>query len=124
MMATDLTVILEDRPGTLAELGETLGKSNINIEGICGFPCEGKGTLHVLVQDGEAAAVALQQAGLSIGNQRQVLVVEIDDRPGTFGEMTRQFAEIGVNVDLVYLTTRSQLVIGVDDLNKASSVID
>ena len=33
----DLTVQLEDRPGTLAELGEALGNAGINIEGIAGF---------------------------------------------------------------------------------------
>jgi hypothetical protein len=48
-MTTDLTVILADRPGTLADVGEALGKSGINIDGMCGFPCEGKGVLHILV---------------------------------------------------------------------------
>ncbi|NIT57181.1 MAG: amino acid-binding protein, partial [Phycisphaerae bacterium] len=37
-MAKDLTVILEDRPGTVADMGEALGKAGINIEGGCGFP--------------------------------------------------------------------------------------
>ena len=45
-MAKDLTVVLEDRPGTLAAMGEALGKAGVNIEGICGFPAGGKGTVH------------------------------------------------------------------------------
>ncbi len=48
-MATDLTVILEDRPGTLADVGDALGGAGINIDGMCGFPCQGKGRLYVLV---------------------------------------------------------------------------
>lgn len=43
-MATDLTLILEDRPGTLADLGEAAGKAGVNIDGLCGFPSEGRGT--------------------------------------------------------------------------------
>ena len=35
-MAKDLTIILEDHPGALAKMGETLGEAGINIEGICG----------------------------------------------------------------------------------------
>jgi hypothetical protein len=42
-MATDLTIILEDRPGTLVDVGEALGKAGINIDGMCGFPCQGRG---------------------------------------------------------------------------------
>jgi len=54
-MPKDLTVVLEDRPGTLADVGEALGKAGINIDGLCGFPCQGKGILHILVEDAAAA---------------------------------------------------------------------
>ena len=39
-MAWDITVTLEDRPGTLAYLGEATGAAEINIDGVCGFLCE------------------------------------------------------------------------------------
>jgi len=48
-MTKDLTVISEDRPGTLANMGRALGKAGINIDGLCGFPCQGKGVIHILV---------------------------------------------------------------------------
>ena len=60
-----MKVILTDRPGTLADLGETLGKAGINIDGICGFPCEGKGIIHVLLEDATSARKVLEEAGLS-----------------------------------------------------------
>lgn len=59
-MATDLTIFLEDRPGTLANMGETLGEAGVNIDGGCGFACEGKGVIHILVEDASAA----QRAGM------------------------------------------------------------
>ncbi|MEE8120237.1 MAG: ACT domain-containing protein [Anaerolineales bacterium] len=122
-MAKDLTVILADRPGTLADLGETLGKAGINIDGMCGFPCEGRGVIHVLVEDGASARRVLEEGGMEVSGEREVLVLEGEDRPGTFGEITRKIANAGVNVDLCYLATKTRLVIGADDLEKARAAL-
>ncbi len=122
-MATDLTVILEDRPGTLADVGDALGGAGINIDGMCGFPCEGKGRLHVLVDDPMSARQALENGGLEVTAERDVLVHDIEDRPGAFGSVARRLAERGVNVDLAYLATRTRLVIGTDDLDKARAAL-
>ena len=122
-MAMDLTVILEDRPGTLADLGEALGKAGINIEGGCGFPCEGKGVIHILVEDAAAARQAMEEAGIEVRGERQVLVLEIEDRPGALGEVSRRIANAGVNIDLAYQATNNRLVLGVDDLDKARAAV-
>jgi len=119
----DLTVILEDRPGTLADMGETLGKAGINIEGACGFAVEDKGIIHILVEDAAAARRALEKVGIEVGEEREVLVLEIEDRPGALGEVCRRIANAGVNIDLGYLATNNRLVIGVDDLDKARAAV-
>ncbi len=118
-MAKDLTIILEDRPGTLAEVAEVLGKAGINIEGACGFPSEGKGVLHVLVEDAAGARRALAQTKAKVQGERDVLVMDIQDRAGELGKLTRRIAQAGVNVNLVYLAFRTRVVIGADDINKA-----
>ena len=122
-MAKDLTVILKDRPGTLGDMGEALGKAGINIEGCCGFRSEGKGVIHILVEDVAAAQRALQQAGLEVRDERPVLILEVENRPGVLGDVTRRIAKVGVNVDLIYLAANTRLVIGADDLDKARSAI-
>ncbi|HSR48417.1 MAG TPA: ACT domain-containing protein [Anaerolineales bacterium] len=122
-MAQDLTIHLEDRPGTLAEVGEVLGKAGINIDGLCGFPSEGKGVLHVLVEDGARAKTALESAGVSVSGLRDVLLLEIKDRPGAFGETARKIANAGVNVNLAYLATGTRLVIVADDLARARTAL-
>jgi len=122
-MAKDLTVILEDRPGTLADMGEALGKAGINIEGCCGFRSEGKGVIHILVEDVAAARKQLQKAGLVVRGEREVLVLEVEDRPGIFGNVTRRIAKAGVNIDLIYLATNTRLVIGADNPDKARAVV-
>ena len=121
-MAKDLTVLLEDRPGTLADLGEALGNAGINIDGMCGFPCEGKGVMHILVEDAAGARRALEDVGLEVSSERDVLLFEAEDRPGMLGEVARKIANSGVNVNLIYKATQTKLVIGADDLDKARAV--
>ncbi|MEE9513119.1 MAG: hypothetical protein V3V46_03490 [Anaerolineales bacterium] len=122
-MAKNLTIHLEDRPGALAEMGEALGKSVVNIDGICGVSCEGVGVLHILVEDAAAAHSAIERAGFKVQDERDVLVVNIVDRPGELGDIARKLANAGVNLDLLYLTASMDLVIGVDDLEKAQSAL-
>lgn len=122
-MATDLTVILEDRPGTLADMGEALGKAGINIDGFCGLPVAGKGTIHLLVEDGEAATKALSDAGLNVEGSRNVLVWEVEDKPGVFGAISRKIADAGVNIDFSYLASNNRLVLGADDVEKAEAAL-
>ncbi len=115
-MATDLTVVLQNRPGTIADMGEALGKAGVNISGVCGFPCGDEGILHVLVEDASAARSALADAGFEIRAERDVVVTDIDDRPGTLGEKARTIADAGVNVDLLYVTGDGKIVLGGDDV--------
>lgn len=122
-MATDLTVILEDRPGTIADLGEAAGAAGVNIDGICGFPAGGRGVLHVLVENADAARSAFEGAGAQIEDEREVLVVDIEDRPGALGQTARRIADAGVNVDLLYLTAGGKLVIGAGDLDGARNAL-
>ena len=60
-MAKDLLVRLENHPGTLAEMGEALGKAGVNIDGICGFPCGPEGNTHVLVENHQQARSLYQK---------------------------------------------------------------
>jgi hypothetical protein len=122
-MPKDLTIHLEDRPGALAEMGEVLGKSIVNIDGICGITSEGLGVIHILVEDAAAARSAIEQTGFAVHAERDVLVVDIVDRPGELGNIARNLANAGVNIDLLYLTAGMDLVIGVDDLQKAQSAL-
>jgi hypothetical protein len=119
----DLTVRLENRPGTLAALGEATGDAGINIEGMSGDNRLAE-LLHILVEDAAAAREALSGAGIEVTEERDVLVVEVEDRPGTLGEVARKLADTGVNVELIYATFGDvKVVLGVDDLEKARSAL-
>jgi hypothetical protein len=122
-MATDLTLMLADRPGMLAVVGETLGKAGVNIEAICGFPCEGSAIVHLVVDDPAAARTALERYGIEIGAEREVVMIPVDDRPGVMGALTRKVADEGINLELVYLGTGTRAVLGADDIGGLQKIL-
>jgi hypothetical protein len=122
-MRKDFVLIPDDQPGVLARLGEAAGAAGINIEGISAFTGQGKGVVHVLVPDAELALKALSEAGLDVRAARDVIVVDIDDRPGALGEFTRRLADENINVEQAYLATNNRLVLAVDDIARARDLI-
>ena len=124
-MAIDLTIELDDTAGELARLGEALGNGGVNIEGLCAVTVGGPtAEIHVLVEDAEAAFEALAAAGILVESEREVVVVEVDDRPGTLGDLSRRLGDAGVNMTMVYLATRTRLVVGADDLAGARRILE
>ena len=125
-MSRDLTVILDDEPGQLAKLGEATGRAGANIRGLAAFTGEGRGVIHLLFDDEHAARAraALEEAGLGVADDREVLVVDVHDRPGTLGELARELGEAGVNIELAYTTFGGvRLVIATDDLENARAAL-
>jgi hypothetical protein len=122
-MAKDLTVYLEDTPGTLADLGEALGNAGVNIEGGCGVQDDGRETFHLLFEDADAARQALDAAGIKVQAERDVVVTDVADTPGALGRIARSIADAGVNIELVYMASNNRLVIGASDLVKVRSLL-
>jgi hypothetical protein len=115
-MATDLTVGLVDRPGSLAKASDVLGRAGVNIEGASGYVCDGEGVFHVLVIDAERARRALIDSGFEIQAERQVVTVPIENRAGEAARILRRLADAQVNIDLIYTTLGGTLVLGADDI--------
>lgn len=122
-MYKDFVLIPDDQPGVLARLGEACEAAGINIEGISAFTGEGKGVVHVLVPDADAALSALSEAGLDVRAARDVLVVDCPDTPGSMGRICRRLADAGLNIQQAYIATQNRLVVAVDDIERAREVV-
>jgi hypothetical protein len=123
---TDLTVVLKDQPGQLATLGGATGEAGVNLQGMCAFTGEGRGIIHLLIADDDAqrAVKALTEAGMGVADQREVLVVDVTDRPGSLGELARQLAAANVNIELMYTTFGGvRIVIATDDMASARAAL-
>jgi hypothetical protein len=123
-MPTDLTLYLDDEPGELARVGDVLGKAGANIDGLCAVTSGGgQAVVHILVQDATPAFEALHDAGIQIASEQEVIVLNIDDRPGVLGDVARRLGAAKINLTTAYLATDTRLVLAADDLAAARSAL-
>jgi hypothetical protein len=123
-MASNLTIRLVHRPGTLAQATEALGCAGANIEGACGYVCEsGEGVLHVLITDTERARRALIDIGFEILAERPVVLVAVANAPGEAAKLFRRVADAGHNIDLLYLAADGRLVLAGDDVRAIGAAL-
>ncbi len=119
----DLTILLDNRPGALAGMGEALGRAGVSVEGGGVFVVDGRGVAHFLFEDGEAARRALEGAGIVVIADREVLIQRLkQEQPGQLGAIARRMAEAGVNIEVMYSDHANQLILVVDDLERGRSV--
>jgi len=126
-MAKNLTVVLQDRPGELARLGQAMGQAGVSIQGMSAMTGEGRGVIQLLFNDDSAPAArrALEGAGMGVADEREVLVIDVEDRPGSLGGLARALGEANVNIELAYTTFGGiKLVIATDDMDSARAALD
>ena len=121
----DLEIALENRPGALAEMGEALGRSGVSIEGGGAWVVNGEGVAHFLFEDGETAQAVLEKAGIRVVAVRDVVVQRLKQAvPGQLGSLTRKMAEAGVNIEVLYSDHDHQMILVVDEIEKARGVAE
>jgi len=119
----DLEILLKNEPGSLALLGETLGKYQFSLEGGGVFANGGLSIAHFLVDDAEKVKDVLQIAGIEVLQINEVLIQKLrQDVPGQLGMFCRRLAEAGINILVQYSDHANQLIVVVDDIEKGKLV--
>jgi hypothetical protein len=119
----DLTIEVENEPGALAAVAQAISDAGVNISAAtCTGPGE-KAEMHILVPHAEAARHALAISSVAVTGEREVVVVDAQDRPGELADLARKVAEAGVNIDLVYVATRTRVVFGAPDLDALKAAL-
>lgn len=116
-MAFDLVINVENTPGALADVAAAISDAGVNIAAATFVGSGQRAELHILVKHAEAARHSLAISHLAISSEREVVVVDVEDRPGVLADLTRRIARAGVNLDLVYVATRNRVVFGAADLD-------
>jgi hypothetical protein len=123
-MAFDLVIDIENTPGALARVAAAISDAGVNIAAAtCVGPAD-RAELHILVKHPEAAKHSLALSQLAASREREVVVVNVEDRPGVLADLTRRIAEAGVNLDLVYVATQNRVVFGSPDLAALRAAVE
>lgn len=120
----DLLIDIENSPGSLAKVAAAISDAGVNIASATCLGSDGRAELHILVPHPEAAKHALAISALAVTRERQVVVVDVDDRPGVLADLTRRVAEAGVDLDIVYVATRNRVVFGSPDLSALQAALE
>ena len=121
----DLEIILENKCGALAFLGETLGRNKISLEGGGVFSNGDYCIAHFLVEEAEDARKVLGKAGIKVSKINEVVVQRLrQDVPGQLGMFCRRLADAGVNILTQYSDHSNQLILVVSDYETAKQVSD
>ncbi|MGH2982621.1 MAG: ACT domain-containing protein [Solirubrobacterales bacterium] len=123
-MAVDLVIDIENSPGALAQVAAAISDAGVNMAAAtCVGPGE-RAELHILVPHAEAAKHALGISHVAVTREREVVVVEVEDRPGVLADLTGKVARAGVNLDLIYVATQNRVVLGSRDIAALRAALD
>lgn len=123
MYVNQLSVFIENKPGRLADITETLANANIDLRAISVADTSDFGILRVVVDKPEVAEKALKEAGMTVSLSK-VLAVSIGDKKGELAKVVRVLADKGIIIEYVYDFVGNKngeacIVIRVNDNEKA-----
>lgn len=125
--AKELSVMLENKPGALAELCSKLAEKAVNILGLMAPDGTGIAPVRLVVNHVDVAKKIFDQMGVKY-TENDVLNVPLSDRPGALGKVTRKLADHNVNIKYAYGTIlkgagKANVILGVADVDAASKVV-
>lgn len=116
-MLTEFVVNMENSPGMLASLTEALAGFGVNIEALAAYGHDGEGTVRLITSDAPTTRRVLSEAALH-HEEHTVLTAQLPHRPGELARLTREIANVGVNIDAIYVLRANadgiELAIAVD----------
>ena len=123
-MAVDLVIDIDNTPGALAEVAAAISDAGVNIAAATCIGSGERAELHVLVPHAGAARHLLAISHVAVSREREVVVVDVEDRPGVLADLTRKIARAGVNLDLVYVATQNRVVFGASDIDALRAALE
>ena len=124
--AKQLSVSVENRPGTLAHVARVLADAKVNIFAFLTTTSNTEGAVHVVVDNVNQARKALGREKLPF-TEADVLQVELANKPGALANFAGKLAAKEINITLGYQTSvksseKANVVLAVSDLEKAARV--
>jgi hypothetical protein len=127
MKITQISIFLENKRGRLYDVCSLFGKNNVNIRALTIAETEGFGVLRVVVDKPQEAVKLLKQNGFVAG-LTDIVVVEVDDRPGGLADILKVFTDNDINVEYMYgfvekFTDKALMVFRLENPDRAADLL-
>src|SRR5262245_22872250 len=106
-IAKQITAFLENKPGRLANICSALAREKINIHALTVMDSKERSVLRLVTNDVERTKVALTSIGTPF-QETDVLIIEIENRPGSLAKICEKLAAEHVNIDYAYCSASSR----------------
>ncbi|MBI2870875.1 MAG: ACT domain-containing protein [Candidatus Omnitrophica bacterium] len=122
-----LSIFVENRPGMLARVCETMAKKNVNILALAIQDSIDHAVIRMVVDKATDAAHILGEAGLLV-IEKDILFAEVENRPGILSEIAERCRDAKLNIEYAYCTATEKqktgcVIISVSDPEQALKVI-
>lgn len=128
MIAYQLSILAEDKPGQLAHVTSVLAKADISIRATTISTSGTSGVINLIVDDPKRAEKALTAAGMTV-HLKNVLAVLIPDQPGGLDKLMQLLYREGININNAYgfvleCAEKAVFVVDVDQIEKTEKLLE
>ena len=121
------SVSLENRVGALAELCAVIEAESINLLAICAIDTVEEAVLRLVAEKAAETKAALQRIGFRV-IETDVIVVELENKPGATGKIASLLSQNGINIDYLYASAHPHVekaiaVFRLQQIDRALSVL-
>jgi len=123
-LAKEIVVTAVNKIGVLADMSKLLAESGVNIEAVAGYAVDKEAKIMLVTNDSLRAIEALKKSGYTLIKENEVVIIDLENKPGALKNITARLAAEGIDIKQIYGTTCSggcpaKLVISTTDNEKA-----
>ncbi len=128
MSVKQISIFLENKPGTLNKMTKVLSDNNIDVRAMSVAETKDFGIVRMITSDVYEATNALKDADF-VASLTSVLAFEISDEPGGLNKLLETFTETKVNIEYMYASLgskhmgRAYMIFRVSDTKAAEAAL-
>jgi hypothetical protein len=123
-----LAIFLDNRPGTLARMADSLAEAKLNIFAICTSDTVDHTVIRLVVNDYRKALEVFEAHGVLVVED-DVLLIEASNSPGQLAQIAHKLARGKINIEYCYSATptgakKGLLILRVANPGKALRILN
>jgi hypothetical protein len=103
-IANQLALFLENKPGTLARVCDSMQEAKINIYAFTTSDTVDHSVVRMIVSDTRKALLLFEEHGTLVV-ESDVLMIEGDNKPGSLARIAHKLAAAKINIEYAYCAT-------------------
>ena len=127
MKVEQIAIFLENKSGRMADITSIMAQNGINIRAMSLADTADFGILRLIVNDTDKARAVLKDNGFTVGTT-DVVVTEVDDKPGGLANVLQVLKEGDINIEYMYAFTQKSggtglIIFRFDEVERAIDIL-